>query len=83
MRISIQFYSNIRVIFVKAKKKAYNDRIIQIEHGSFIALVMSATSGMGRECSKFYSRISEMISDKKNIPHSMAASWIKRKISFS
>ena len=38
----------------KEKKRLYNERITEIEHGSFTPLVMSATGGMGQECKKFY-----------------------------
>ena len=67
----------------KEKKKAYNERITQIEHGSFTPLVMSATGGMGRECRKFNSRLSAMISDKRNIPYSLAASFLLNAIDWS
>lgn len=33
----------------KEKNKYYNERIVQIEHGSFTPLVMSTTAGMSRE----------------------------------
>ena len=49
----------------REKKKLYNERILQIEHGSFTPLVMSPTRGMGRECKKFYARLAEMISLQK------------------
>ena len=39
----------------KEKKRLYNERIMQVEHGTFTPLVMSATGGMGRESSNFYS----------------------------
>ena len=43
----------------KEKKRLYNERIMQVEYGTFTPLVMSATGGMGRESSKltgtFYS----------------------------
>ena len=61
------------------KKSLYNERIIEIEHGSFTPLVMSATSGMGRECKKFYSRLTEMISSKRGIVYSITVAWIRRK----
>ena len=38
----------------KEKKKTYNERILQVEHGSLTPLVMSATGGMSREYKKFY-----------------------------
>ena len=40
---------------------------MQIEHFSSTSLVMSATGGMGRECQKFYVRLSEMISQKRDV----------------
>ena len=49
----------------KDKKKQYNERILQVEHGTFTPLVMSITDGMGRESQKFYARLSEMISEKR------------------
>ena len=51
----------------KEKKKCYNERIMQIEHGSFTPLIMSAAGGMSRECRKFYVCLSEMISEKCDV----------------
>ena len=67
----------------KEKKRAYNERVQEIEHGSFTTFVMFATGGMARECSNFHSRLSEMIAEKRNQPYSVIASWIRRKISSS
>ena len=67
----------------KEKKKQYNERILQVEHGSFTPLVMSASGGMGRECSKFYARLSEMLAEKRNQNFSITSSWIRRKICFA
>ena len=67
----------------KEKKKCYNERILQVEHGSFTPLVMSATGGMGRECKKFYSRLSEIVAEKRGQRYSTVAPWIRRKICFS
>ena len=38
---------------------------------------------MGREASKRYSRIAEMLSKKRDEPYSITMSWIRRKLSFS
>ena len=67
----------------KEKKKSYGERILQIEHGSFTPLVFSATGGMGRETTKFYSRLAETLGEKKNISYSLMVTWLRRKISFS
>ena len=41
----------------REKKRQYNERILEVEHDSFTPLVMTALGGMGREASKFYSRL--------------------------
>ena len=67
----------------REKNKLYNERILQIELGSFTPLVMSATVGMGRECKKFYARLAEMISYKRGTSYGVMAAWVRRKITFS
>ena len=47
----------------KEKKKTYNERIFQLEHGSFTPLVMLATGGMSRECKN---RCNNQVDPKKN-----------------
>ena len=67
----------------KEKKKRYNERSLQVEHGSFTLLVMSATEGMSRECKKFYSRLAEMICKKSKTNCNVTIISIRRKIQFS
>ena len=66
----------------REKKKLYNERILQIEHGSFTTLVMSATGGMGRECKKSYTPLAKMISYKMGTNYSIIAARVRRKITF-
>jgi len=67
----------------KEKKRHYNERVLNVEHGSFTPIVLSANGGVGREGEKFYSRLAEMISQKRKTHYSIVAAWVKRKISFS
>ena len=67
----------------REKKRAYNERILEVEHGSFTPLVFSATGGVGRECDKFLKRLAEMISFKENKTYNAVIAWIRQKISFS
>jgi len=67
----------------KEKKKSYNERILNIEQGSFTPLVMTANGGFGRECSKFYSRLAELIATKRKKHVSIVSAWVKRKVMFS
>ena len=56
---------------------------MQVEHGTFTPLVMSASGGMGRECRKFYSRLAEYLAEKRKQNLSLTASWLRRKICFA
>ena len=42
------------------KKRAYNERILRIDHGTFTPLVFSINGSMGRECQKFYLLLAQM-----------------------
>ena len=37
----------------QAKKREYNGRILQVEHGTFTPLVFSTFGGLGYECNRF------------------------------
>ena len=67
----------------KEKKRAYNERIQNIEHGTFTPLVFACTGGMGRECKKFYARLAEAIAKKRKTRYSSCVTWVRRKIIFS
>ena len=64
------------------KKKEYNNRIIQVEHGSFTPIVMSSLGGFGIETSRFVSRLIEKLSTKKDMEPSVVANYVRTKISF-
>ena len=67
----------------KEKKKNYNERILQVEHGSFTPVVMTANGGFARESAKFYARLAGLIASKRNTQYSVVSAWIKRKVVFS
>ncbi|XP_057296729.1 uncharacterized protein LOC130625645 [Hydractinia symbiolongicarpus] len=65
------------------KKRLYNERVLQVENGSFTPLVFSTHGGLGRECKRFYQRLAELIADKRGIPTSIATTFVRTKICFS
>ena len=65
------------------KKRAYNERVQNVEHGTFTPLVFTCFGGMSVECTKFYNRISDMIAEKRNISGSLARNWVRTKLCFS
>ena len=64
------------------KKTKYNQRVIQVEHGSFTPIVMSAYGGYGRETERFLSQLIHKISEKKDVPLSSISNYIRTKLSF-
>ena len=64
-RYESQELSKAYEIKEREKKRQYNERILEVEHGSFTPLIMTALGGMGREASKCYSRLSESIAEKR------------------
>ena len=67
----------------KEKKKNYNERILEVEHGIFTPMVMSAYGGMGKKGNKFYNHLAELLAGNKNQQLLVMTSWIRRKSIFA
>ena len=65
------------------KKRAYDERVREIEHGSFSPLVFSTTGGMGTTATVVYKRLASLIADKQNKPYSRTVHWLRCRLSFS
>ena len=65
------------------KRRHYDQRVREIEHGSFTPLVFSTTGGMSRGTTTFYKRLAAMISEKRNEKYSTIISWIRCRLSFA
>ena len=66
----------------KQKKRSYNQRIKQIDKGTFTPLIFGATGGIVRKCSIFLSKLADKLAVKKKCAKSMTISNKRRKISF-
>ena len=67
----------------REKKRAYEQRIREVEHSTFTPLVFSAAGGMGREATCFYKRLASMLAQKWDSPYSSTLCWLRCRISFS
>ena len=65
------------------KKRAYNRRVLEIEHGVFTPLVFGFNGAMGKECIRFHKILAMKIADKQDKPYSTVMTWIRTKLSFS
>ena len=64
------------------KKRQYNQRIIEIEHGSFTPLIIGTNGGMGRECQLFLKNLADMLARKQSEDYAPVITWLRTKLSF-
>ena len=63
----------------REKKRQYNNRIMNVEHGTFTPLVFSVNGGMAKECLKFHKFVAEKIANKSGCRYEKVLSIIKCK----
>ena len=82
-RLLTKSLKSIHKTHEQEKRRAYNQRILSVEQGSFTPLVFTTVGGQSFECQRFYNRLSELIADKRGEPKSQTTTFIRCKISFS
>ena len=65
------------------KKRAYKQRVREVERGSFTPLVMSLTGGLGNAATVCYKRLASLLSSKREQPYCSTMAWIRCSLSFS
>ena len=63
--------------------RQYEDRILHVEHASFTPLVITIAGGMSKCTKKFFSRLGEMLAEKRLLPKSIVSPCIRCRVSFS
>ena len=66
----------------KWKKRKYNERIMQVENGSFIHYIFLINVGMGK-ANRCYSPKVTKLAEKRGATYSVIMSWNRSKVSFS
>ena len=64
------------------KKRKYQQRILDVEMGTFTPLVFGTNGGMGKECQMFLKNLAEKLSHKNGEPYNIVMSWLRTRISF-
>ena len=67
----------------REKRRAYGQRIQDVEHASFTPLVLSATGGMASEASVFYKRLASLLAAKWDNSYSSTLCWLRCRLAFS
>merc|ERR1712002_1096681 len=65
------------------KRRSYEERVINVEHGSFTPLIFTVAGGMGKQAQKVYSNIADIIADARCQLKSRVVAWMRSRISFS
>ena len=65
------------------KKRHYNQRIIEVEHGSFSPLMFTPYGGSGEEAERFLAELAHKVSDNKHMSYSTVIGWLTAKLSFN
>ena len=67
----------------REKKRKYNQRVIQLEHGTFSPLIFTPYGGVSRETEHFIKTLSAKLTEKRDVPYSIVINWMRSKISFA
>ena len=65
------------------KRRAYEQRVLDVEHGTFTPLVLSTSGGWGPSTTVAFKRLAGLIPEKYDQSYSSTLSFIRCKIAFS
>ena len=65
------------------KKRKYDERIREVENGTFSPLIFSSSGGMGPSATVVFKRIATLLSEKRSHPYSHVLYWIRTKLCYS
>ena len=65
------------------KRRAYGQRVREVEHASFTPIVMSATGGLAPEVTTFYRRLASLLASRWGDDYSVVMGWLHCSLSFS
>ena len=66
----------------REKKRAYNERIMNVEHGTFTPLVFTVLGGMGQENEKYHKHLADKIATESEDDYSKVVNYIRCKVAF-
>ena len=67
----------------RRKRSEYEERVVNVDHGSFCPLVFSTAGATGPLCTRFLSRLAALIAEKNGIDYSTTMAWIRCRVSFA
>ncbi len=67
----------------REKRRQYQERVCQIERGSFTPLVFATSGGMGPAATVAYKRLASMLATKRKASYAQTMAWIRAMLSFA
>ena len=64
------------------KKRGYNRRVMEVEHGTFTPLIFTTTGVMSHECSVYHKALAEKISSKRDERYEDVMRYLRIKFSY-
>ena len=65
------------------KRLEYEERIVNVDHGSFTPLVFSSTGSAGPMADTFLQRLAGKLSEKDGVSYSSTIAWLRCRFSFA
>ena len=65
------------------KKRKYNQRVMDVEIGTFTPLVFGRNRGMGLDCQNLLRTLANKLSSKNKEPYANVISWLRIQLSFA
>ena len=67
----------------RSKQRMYEERIREVDHGSFMPMVFSASGGAGQLAERMIKPVSSELSEKLDVPYSRTIHWVRHRLCFA
>ena len=67
----------------REKRRAYDERVREVERACFSPLVFAATGGMGPTATTFFRKLASMLAEKRSINYNKSLFWLRCRVCFS
>ena len=67
----------------REKQRKYEQRVREVELGSFTPLIFSTSGGMAKSTTVAYKRLASLLASKRDQPYSTVIAWLRCHLSFS
>ena len=67
----------------KEKRRCYEERVREVEHATFMPVVLSASGGMGRAATSLYRRIALLRAERRKEQYYHVISYVRCRLSFA